>query len=181
MPISRVFLRVSDGIRTRDRRDHNPELYQLSYAHQAGPNLACPAYSDWTVEERNVQIARQAIDAYNRRDQEAVLAFLADDVEVFSSPELPNGGTFRGRAGYREWIGQWVEAWDEHRVEVIDVESVGDRHMLVAVRQFGRGALSGVEIEMDSAMLFEIDADGKIVRFQLHLSREAALDHVPSG
>ena len=28
------FLRVSDGIRTRDRRDHNPELYQLSYAHQ---------------------------------------------------------------------------------------------------------------------------------------------------
>jgi hypothetical protein len=29
-------VRVSDGIRTRDRRDHNPELYQLSYAHQAG-------------------------------------------------------------------------------------------------------------------------------------------------
>jgi len=29
-----IFLRVSDGIRTRDRRDHNPELYQLSYAHQ---------------------------------------------------------------------------------------------------------------------------------------------------
>ena len=27
--------KVSDGIRTRDRRDHNPELYQLSYAHQA--------------------------------------------------------------------------------------------------------------------------------------------------
>ena len=26
---------MSDGIRTRDRRDHNPELYQLSYAHQA--------------------------------------------------------------------------------------------------------------------------------------------------
>jgi hypothetical protein len=26
---------VSDGIRTRGRRDHNPELYQLSYAHQA--------------------------------------------------------------------------------------------------------------------------------------------------
>jgi hypothetical protein len=31
----RDFVRVSDGIRTRDRRDHNPELYQLSYAHQA--------------------------------------------------------------------------------------------------------------------------------------------------
>ena len=27
---------MSDGIRTRDRRDHNPELYQLSYAHREG-------------------------------------------------------------------------------------------------------------------------------------------------
>jgi hypothetical protein len=24
---------VSDGVRTRDRPDHNRELYQLSYAH----------------------------------------------------------------------------------------------------------------------------------------------------
>ncbi len=31
---------MSDGTRTRDRRDHNPELYQLSYAHQGRPNLA---------------------------------------------------------------------------------------------------------------------------------------------
>src|SRR3954470_5968661 len=27
---------VADGIRTRDRRDHNAELYQLSYSHLAG-------------------------------------------------------------------------------------------------------------------------------------------------
>jgi hypothetical protein len=27
--------RVADGIRTRDHRDHNPGLYQLSYRHQA--------------------------------------------------------------------------------------------------------------------------------------------------
>jgi hypothetical protein len=28
------FPKVSDGTRTRDRLDHNQELYQLSYAHQ---------------------------------------------------------------------------------------------------------------------------------------------------
>ncbi|MEA2371442.1 MAG: hypothetical protein QOH12_1836 [Solirubrobacteraceae bacterium] len=32
--IYRYSGRVSDGTRTRGRRDHNPELYQLSYAHQ---------------------------------------------------------------------------------------------------------------------------------------------------
>ena len=27
---------VADGARTRDHRDHNPGLYQLSYRHRAG-------------------------------------------------------------------------------------------------------------------------------------------------
>ena len=31
---------MADGIRTRDRRHHKPELYQLSYCHLAGFNLA---------------------------------------------------------------------------------------------------------------------------------------------
>jgi hypothetical protein len=30
-------LRVSDGTRTRDRLDHNQELYRLSYAHRGAP------------------------------------------------------------------------------------------------------------------------------------------------
>ena len=37
---SREFVRVSDGIRTHDRLDHNQELYQLSYAHRGRLNLA---------------------------------------------------------------------------------------------------------------------------------------------
>ena len=31
---------MSDGTRTRDHLDHNQELYQLSYAHRAGFNVA---------------------------------------------------------------------------------------------------------------------------------------------
>ncbi len=31
---------MDDRIRTGDRLDHNQELYQLSYAHRAGFNLA---------------------------------------------------------------------------------------------------------------------------------------------
>jgi hypothetical protein len=34
----RRFRRVSEGTRTPDRLDHNQELYQLSYAHQARPH-----------------------------------------------------------------------------------------------------------------------------------------------
>lgn len=47
-------LRVSDGDRTRDNRDHNPVLYQLSYTHHGavgehtGP-APLPAYG-WVSE-----------------------------------------------------------------------------------------------------------------------------------
>jgi hypothetical protein len=34
-----LFWEVSDGDRTRDRRNHNPELYQLSYAHHGRPGV----------------------------------------------------------------------------------------------------------------------------------------------
>jgi hypothetical protein len=38
------FVRVSDGTRTRDRLDHNQELYLLSYAHHVAGRLARAAF-----------------------------------------------------------------------------------------------------------------------------------------
>ena len=40
--------KVSDGIRTHDRLDHNQELYQLSYAHRGKLNLPLPPPWDRT-------------------------------------------------------------------------------------------------------------------------------------
>jgi ketosteroid isomerase-like protein len=175
------LLRVSDGIRTRDRRDHNPELYQLSYAHQADPNLAGRAYSALRVAERNVDIVRSAVEAFNRGDVEAVLAVASEDIEVYSSRDLANAGRFHGHEGFLQWITQWLEAWDEFTVILVDVETLDDRHVLAIARQVGRGALSGIEIDMEVAQLFEIDRDGRIVRFQLHQHREDALAEVGMG
>ncbi len=33
------FIGVDDGARTHDNRNHNPGLYQLSYAHHNGDSL----------------------------------------------------------------------------------------------------------------------------------------------
>ncbi len=38
-----THLRVADGTRTRDSRDHNPGLYQLSYGHRATGTVAEPS------------------------------------------------------------------------------------------------------------------------------------------
>jgi ketosteroid isomerase-like protein len=130
------------------------------------------------MSERNVAIARSAIEAFNRGDVDAVLALAAPDVEVYAPPDSPNPGRYVGYDGYLQWSEQWLEAWETFTLDVLDIEAVDDRHVVAVVRQNGRGRLSGLEVTMAGAHLYEIDADGKIVRFQLYDERERALKNV---
>src|SRR3954468_6325583 len=85
----RDFVRGSDGTRTRDRRDHNPELYQLSYAHQDAPNLACRTRVA-AVSEGNADIARAALEAFNVGDDDRLLRLAAADIEIHSPETMAN-------------------------------------------------------------------------------------------
>jgi hypothetical protein len=85
------FVRVSDGTRTRDRLDHNQELYLLSYAHRGSPNLpsglAARRYSElsahlleeprWAGRSLGVEL-RPAEGAAGREGADALAAAWAD-------------------------------------------------------------------------------------------------------
>jgi ketosteroid isomerase-like protein len=126
-------------------------------------------------QERNVELVHRGLDAYNRQDFEAVVELLDEDVEVYTAPGLINSATYQGHDGWRRWIAQWDEAWDQFRIRVEDVEPVGGRHVVVAVTQFGRGAGSGIEVEMSAVQLYEFGDRGKVTRFHLYPDRQAAL------
>jgi len=130
------------------------------------------------MSERNVAIARSAIEAFNRGDVDAVLALAAPDVEVYAPPDSPNPGRYVGYEGYLRWSEQWLEAWETFTLDVLDIEAVGDRHVVAVVRQNGRGRLSGLALTMEAAHLYKMDEDGKIVRFELHDERKRALENV---
>ncbi len=48
-------------------------------------------------EERNLAIAREGLEAFQRGDIEAFLNLLDPDVEIYSPPDLANPAQFRGR------------------------------------------------------------------------------------
>jgi ketosteroid isomerase-like protein len=110
--------------------------------------------------EQREALARRGFEAFNAVDATAVVDLLTEDVEVFSSPELPNPGTFHGHDGYLEWIRPWIEAWEGLDMEVKDTTLVGDRHVVADVRQTGHGR-AGIEVTMDVAFLFEADENGR--------------------
>ena len=120
------------------------------------------------------ELAHSAIDAYNRGDIQAVLEQLDEQIEVYTAPGLVNAGTYNGHDGFLQWLAQWSEAWDEFRLELERIDFVGEHYEVVSVRQFGRGAGSGVEVEMRIAQLYEVH-DGKATRLHYYPDRDAAL------
>jgi ketosteroid isomerase-like protein len=111
-----------------------------------------------SVEQRE-RLALRGIEAYNAGNAAGMVAALADDVEVFASLEMANAGRYHGHEGFLSWIQNWTDAWDDIVAEVTEMIPVGERHVVAALHQTGRGR-SGIEVSMDLAFLFEIQDDG---------------------
>jgi len=129
------------------------------------------------TRQRNVELTRRGFDAYNSGDYEAVIALLHVDVELHADHELLNSGYFRGHEGFMQWSAEWLEAWEEFRVEASVVKTIGDHCILVDSHQVARGAGSGIDVEMDVFWALEAE-DGKLRRMHIYASRERALEAI---
>jgi ketosteroid isomerase-like protein len=125
-------------------------------------------------QRRNLELARAGYEAFQRSDLEGVLALTDPEVEIYLPPTLPNSGTFRGHQGYMTWIGQWLEAWEDFKIEVLAMEPVGERHVVTTIHQTAVGRGSGIPVEMDIAYMSDI-RDRKVVALQMYQTREEAI------
>jgi ketosteroid isomerase-like protein len=126
------------------------------------------------TEDKREALARRGFEAFNEVDAAAVLDILAEDVEVFSTPELANPGRFHGHEGYLSWVQPWIEVWEGLDMEVTEITLVGDRHVVADVHQTGHGR-AGIEVTMDIAFLFEADDEGRAAFLGLLPNREKAV------
>ena len=133
--------------------------------------------------ERNLELLREGIEAYNRGDLSFVLQRASDDIEVFAHRDLLNTGTHRGREEFETWMRNWQDAWSEITIEVRGVDAIGDSFLIVETFQRAVGAASGVPVDMDVVQLIEV-GDGQIRRFHLYPDRahaQAALERLQTG
>ena len=72
-------------------------------------------------------LARKAIDALNRGDFDALLAFLSPDVVWEALEGIPGiGELYRGRAGVRGWIElMWENAEEGVHIEIEQITDLG--------------------------------------------------------
>ncbi len=122
----------------------------------------------------NVEIAEQGIDAFNRRDVEALAGLTTPDFEWF--PALPGtveGGGYRGRAGIETYFREIRDTWEQLRVLGEEFRDLGDRVVALG-RTEGRGRASGVQVDAPLAMILDF-RDGKLSRVRTYLEHGEAL------
>jgi ketosteroid isomerase-like protein len=122
----------------------------------------------------NVEVTAAAFEAFGRGDTEGVLALAHPEIVIYMPTTLPNSGTYRGRAGYLQWIGQWLEAWEDFRIDVIAMTPVGRRHVVVDTHQHAVGRGSGIAVEQDMIYMTEV-RDGRFVALHLYPTHAEAL------
>jgi ketosteroid isomerase-like protein len=128
------------------------------------------------MSEENVEVVRNAFDAFNRGDTEGVLRLCDENIVITQPPELPGATSQqRGHSGVLEAFAIWPEQWDHYRIEISrQVADPGD-HVVVATRQSGRGKQSGAEVESEMTFVFTV-RDKRIVEWQLFLGEDEALE-----
>lgn len=122
-----------------------------------------------------MQIIRELIDAFNRRDYKAVNDAFDPEVEWHPPPDIPNATVAIGRdaliANFQDWFG----AWEDYRLVPEDILGGPDDTVVVIVRESARGKGSGIEFGSRRICgVFQL-RDRKVVRQQAFLDRAEAL------
>jgi hypothetical protein len=114
------------------------------------------------MSSANVQILRDAYNAFARQDVPSVMAAFHDDIEWDAPDSIPFGGSYHGHDGVGSFFSQMAEYWEELRVEPQEFIDAGET-IVVLIRLSGKGA--GGSMDSKSLHLWRM-RDGKAATFQ---------------
>ena len=119
------------------------------------------------MSQENVEVVRRMFEAFVRGLQCAIgAAFdtgtLAADVE-WQTSDLMGPETFRGREGFIEFMRRWTEDFQGYGISSSGPFDAGDDRVVGLLHQWATGKGSGVPVELNLAIVYELDA-GRVIR-----------------
>jgi len=128
------------------------------------------------MSEENVEIVRNAFEAFTRQDWKRAAELIDHNVEMHGTV----GGLEEGRVarGLPEILASFeasdLEAWEERRLEPQQFLHIDDL-VVVLMHEYRRGKGSGIEVETDTAVVLTV-RDGRIVSIQGYVDPAAAFE-----
>jgi ketosteroid isomerase-like protein len=131
------------------------------------------------MSQETVDAFRRGIAAYNRGDWDAALADVDPKVEFDLTRAAPDGKTYRGYEGVREFWEMLRDVFGDFRIDAEEIIDCGDM-LLSRVRLQSVGKTSGVRTE---DILYQISKlrEGRVIRVKYFRERGEALKAVGRG
>ena len=129
------------------------------------------------MSRENVELVRRLYRAYAEGGSSAALDFLHPEAEWHPPPYDPDSTPRVGREAIRRYVDQWLEAWEDFRMEAESLLDAGDR-VVALIRITGRGRTSGAEFpELRAAHVITL-RNSQIARVEVFDSQSEALEAV---
>ncbi len=126
------------------------------------------------MSEQNVELVQSVFEHFLATGQ-PLWDTLHEHVEV-RDHDIMDGSDYRGHADVRRWLFEdWASAWAEYSADPEEYIDVDDEHVIAVFRIKALGRASGVAIERQDAMLYEV-RDQQVTRIDYYNSKQQALD-----
>jgi ketosteroid isomerase-like protein len=124
---------------------------------------------------------RLGVEAYNRRDLDAVVIGWHPEFEYHTGREWAQSGLvepcYRGLEGYRKYVAATEEVWgEENYLRPVELIDLGERIVMLADGRM-RAQASGVPLAEAFALVTTLE-DGRTVRLQEYYDHAEALEAV---
>ena len=128
------------------------------------------------MSQENVELNRQFVEAFNRRELDAWLAYLDPEITWYAMTHEPEPGPFQGHEGVSKMAARWLDLLSDLRIEAKEHIDAGE-YLVVPVRICGHAPDSDAEVVGEEVFLNKY-RDGKIVEVREYRTREEALEAV---
>jgi ketosteroid isomerase-like protein len=121
------------------------------------------------MSQENVEVVRRWLEAISggSKDFDRALALVHRDIVFFPPGDQP---PYRGAESLRRWMEP--DAFQDQVVKTFEPVVVTDRTILGRQLVMGRGAASGIELDVLTWSVWTFDEDGLITRIEIYLDHE---------
>jgi ketosteroid isomerase-like protein len=135
------------------------------------------ARSDAGLSQADLDVVHRVVDAFARRDAEAMNALYGDSFEFHSTLAALEGDSavYRGRADVDRYFRDLDDAFQDWQIREHVCVDADDGRVVLVYRIAGQGRASGVPVEHDFGICFQL-RDGLLVRGDTHVDPDDALE-----
>jgi ketosteroid isomerase-like protein len=126
------------------------------------------------MSEQSLGVVRRAYEAAARGDMEGFLGVMDPDVEWdMTRVDFPAADVRHGPEAVRRHLRSWIGAFEDYRLELGELEEVGDEDVIAVFSEHGAGRSSGIRSELQAVAVWKVRG-GRVVRVRFFPTKDDA-------